>query len=409
MMSGLINQALINFAAANPTLCQTIPLQASSGGNPITAVKLSDPAAQDRIPVLFIGGSHAREWAPPDALVSFVGNLLRAKSTDTDIVYPQFESGGVTYSAVPNYTIPKAEIHDIFDRFELIVLPLVNPDGRDFSLAGSTDREVLWRKNRRDLRDPDMTDPFCVGVDINRNFPIGWDHVMFYKPAAADFVNVSVDRCSSFIYKGPSAGSEIETQNVMKLANDHALQAFVDVHMMGRTVLYPWGFERNQSDDEDQNFRNAAFDHQVGFPDTGRDGLLGEDYGEFVGAEMADRLPRLADAIRDEIRESAGGSPIAQRRSTYERLQTVFAAPLAGRDPRVTFVGGADDYVFSLQFTQPGRPSCVSYTLEVGQEMDQNTNNLDDDDGGFTPFFDAHFPKLEREVHAGLFGLLRNL
>ena len=105
--------------------------------------------------MLFIGGSHAREWAPPDALVSFVGNLLRAKSTGTDIVYPQFESGGVISSAVPNYTIPKAEVHDIFDRFELIVLPLVNSDGRDFSRAGSTDREVHWRKNRRDLRDPE--------------------------------------------------------------------------------------------------------------------------------------------------------------------------------------------------------------------------------------------------------------
>jgi len=178
-MSGLINQALIDLAAANSTLCQTVSLQMSSGGNPITAVKLSGPGAQDRIPVLFIGGSHAREWVPPDALLSFVGNLLRAESTDTDIVYPQFESGGVTYSALPNYTIPKAEVHDIFDRFELIVLPLVNPDGRDFSLAGTTDREVNWRKNRRDLRDPDMTDPFCVGVDINRNFPIAWDHVKY--------------------------------------------------------------------------------------------------------------------------------------------------------------------------------------------------------------------------------------
>jgi len=195
----------------------------------------------------------------------------------------------------------------------------------------------------------------------------------------------------------------------MKLADDHALQAFVDVHMIGRAVLYPWACEKNQSDDETQNFHNVDLDHRVGFPETGRDGLLGDDYGEFVGSEMADRLPQLADAMRNEIRESAGGSPIAQRRSTYDRMQTVFAPPLAGLDPSVTFAGGADDYVFSLQFTQPGRPSCVAYTLEVGQAMNQNKKNPDDDDGGFAPFFDTHFPKLEREVHAGLFGLLRNL
>jgi Zinc carboxypeptidase len=67
-MSGLIDQALTDFAAANPTLCQKIPLQPSSREfKPISAVRLSDPEVKDRIPVLFIGGSHAREWAPPDA------------------------------------------------------------------------------------------------------------------------------------------------------------------------------------------------------------------------------------------------------------------------------------------------------------------------------------------------------
>jgi hypothetical protein len=408
MTSRFINDALFDFAATNPTLCQTIPLQPSSGGKPITAVRLSDPGAQDRVPVLFIGGSHAREWAPPDALVSFVGRLLTSRSNEVDIVYPKFVSGGVPYSE-PNYRIPKAEVLDIFDRFELIVLPSTNPDGRDFSLLGTTFDEVHWRKNRRDLQDPGDDDPFCVGVDINRNFPIAWDHLKYYKPDAADFVGVSTDRCNVNIYKGPAPGSEIETQNVMTLANTHALQAFVDIHMLGRTILYPWALDRNQTLDEDQTFTNPAFDHQVGDPATGRDGLLGEDYGEYLAPELLDRLTELADAMRTEIMASAGDSPVAKLRSRYEPLQTVYAAALAGRDARTTFVGGADDYIFSLQFTDPARPPCVSFTLEVGQEQDLDSFNPDDHDGGFTPFFDAHFPKIEREVHAGLFGLLRNL
>jgi hypothetical protein len=408
-MSGLIDQALTDFAKANLTLCQKIPLQPSSREfKPISAVRLSDPEVKDRIPVLFIGGSHGREWAPPDALVSFVRKLLTSRRTHVDIVYPEFKSGGVKYSILPNYTIPSEQVRDIFDRFELFVLPVVNPDGRDFSLSGTTDKDILWRKNRRDLRDGEIDNPSCVGVDINRNFPIAWDHVKFYRPAAADFVYVSTDRCNPNIYKGPFEGSEIETLNVMTLAQTYPLQAFVDVHAFGRNIMYPWGFEKNQTEHEEQNFHNPAFDHQVGFPDTGRDGLIGDTYGEYMGSEMADRLPPLAKAMRDEIRESAGGSPIAQRRSTYDQLQSVFGAPLAGRDARVTFVGGADDYVFSLQYTLPDRPSCVAFTIEVGQAMGQG-RNPDDDDGGFTPSFTDHFPKIEREVHAALFALLRNL
>ena len=402
MTSDVIDQTLTKLEEANPFLCQRIPLMASIGGKPITAVRLADVGVQQRIPVLFTAGMHAREWAPPDALVSFVGKLLWARAQDEDIVYPEFESAGVTYSKDPSYTIPKETVTDIFGRFELIVLPLVNPDGRDFSLAGTVWREINWRKNRRDLQTTNIRNPWCVGIDINRNFPIAWEHETFYRSDAAKFVAISDDKCDQFLYKGPGAKSEIETQNIIALADKYVFEAYVDIHSIGRNILYPWSFEQNQITEEEQNFHNSAFDGK-------RDGLLGDTYGEYIGPEMSGRLTLLADAMKTEIENSAGGNPVAKRRSKYSPMQTVYAAPLAGGDPRSTFIGAAPDYIFSLQYLHPERPSCVAFTLEVGQETDQNAQNPDDDDGGLQPLYKEHFPKIEREVHAGLFALLANL
>ena len=46
------------------------------------------------------------------------------------------------------------------------ILPLVNPDGYEYS--HSSDR--LWRKNRR----PPPAGKVCPGVDLNRNFDVGY-------------------------------------------------------------------------------------------------------------------------------------------------------------------------------------------------------------------------------------------
>ncbi len=42
------------------------------------------------VPVLFTGGVHSCEWAPPDALLSFCQRLLTAYTNKSDIVYPLF-------------------------------------------------------------------------------------------------------------------------------------------------------------------------------------------------------------------------------------------------------------------------------------------------------------------------------
>lgn len=103
-----------------------------------------------------LAGIHANEWITPAALTWMVNELVE-----------NADSYGC-----------------ILDRFDWYFVPMVNPDGYEYSHA--VDR--MWRKTRRnytstlvrssarklrvDIASPD--DEQCVGADINRNFEFHW-------------------------------------------------------------------------------------------------------------------------------------------------------------------------------------------------------------------------------------------
>lgn len=60
------------------------------------------------------------------------------------------------------------KVTDYLNSLEFLIIPFVNPDG--FVYTWTTDR--LWRKNRHLY--PGAR---CTGVDINRNFPLGYKDV----------------------------------------------------------------------------------------------------------------------------------------------------------------------------------------------------------------------------------------
>ena len=103
------------------------------------------------------------------------------------------------------------------------ILPLLNPDGYEFS--HSQDR--FWRKNRR----PPGQDEKCAGVDLNRNFHLGYG------------LGASRDSCSE-VFQGPGPGSEPETAALMSLGErlNTSLLYYVSLHAYGQSWLTPWGF-----------------------------------------------------------------------------------------------------------------------------------------------------------------------
>jgi len=134
-----------------PNLCDLIIMPRSVEGRAIHAVKITastggDSPAKPR--VLIIAGVHGREWAPPDALISFVEELLDAYKRSDNLVEQPFvytRPGTAVPLQYETYIVDKAKVQDIVEKLETWVIPMVNPDGRDFSLT----TEAMWRKNRK--------------------------------------------------------------------------------------------------------------------------------------------------------------------------------------------------------------------------------------------------------------------
>ena len=85
-----IEAQLAAIAAAHPAICtRTILPNETHEHRKVSMVKIGKGAGPRRV-VIIAGGHHAREWAPPDILLSLVDRLLKAYDTDTALAIPAF-------------------------------------------------------------------------------------------------------------------------------------------------------------------------------------------------------------------------------------------------------------------------------------------------------------------------------
>jgi hypothetical protein len=327
--------------------------------------------------VFVTGGIHAREWAPPDVLLTLLDRLLRAYEAGADFVVAGFtDTAPVRDIVYPEVAIPAADVKRIVDRLDFSVLALINPDGRAFSQSAPAN--AMWRKNRR----PPRAGSTCMGVDLNRNFDLAWDFERYYNDAGDAAVSASNDPCDFQVYVGPAAASEPETRNVASILRERRIEFYIDVHSFSRKILFPWGMDDNQSRDPQQSFRNPAFDGR-------RDGGPGGPYGEFIPRDLLDEHVRIGTAMRDAMIGGAGDDPRARARSEYAVEPGLALYPTTGT---------ASDFAASLQFLDdPPAQRIIAYTLEIGMDTDG--------EGGFQPV-PAIYPKIEREVHLALMAFL---
>jgi len=366
-----IEDGLGALAAAHPSLCTrtTLP-NATHEGRAVSVVRVTNGGTT---PVLFTGGAHAREWVPPDALVTLLARLLDAYEDESDLVIPAFTDTAptpdVAYAAA---SIAAADVKRIVESVELHVIACINPDGRAFTQTGPAN--AMWRKNRRPPATPGSP---CRGVDPNRNNDVAWDYKRYYSPSGAANNSASTDPCDFQVYVGPAAQSEPEGRNVATVLRDQDIAYFVDVHSFSRKLLYPWGMDGNQTRDPSQNLLNPAWDGR-------RDGTTGGPYGEYIPAAALERHVRVGTAMHDAIVDGAGSDRRARVRSEYSVEPSLALYPTTG-----TF----SDFAYSLKEDA----SVTSFTLECGSDADG--------EGGFQPV-PAIYPKIEREVHLALLAML---
>ncbi|WP_422099213.1 M14 family zinc carboxypeptidase [Variovorax sp.] len=225
-----------------------------SKGNPLRAVVIGN---QDRIQertvprMVTTSSIHAREYTPAEISTRFTEWLVKNHGIDPTATW-------------------------LLDHNEFHFILHANPDGR--KLAEQAVPQSFgsgWRKNVNLVEgycktsdDPFLsrfTDPIESGVDLNRNFPFGWN--------STNGAGSSGDACEQ-TFRGPSAASEPETAAIVRYvagtrqqdgnftggllrdrrtaaADDFATGApgdyeglYLDIHSFSQLVLWPWGIRR---------------------------------------------------------------------------------------------------------------------------------------------------------------------
>lgn len=187
---------------------------------PLWAVRVSENAAQEdpgKPRVLYNSLIHAREGVTGMCLLYYLGWLVE------------------NYGRVDSVTA-------LVDSRELYFIPLVNPDGYEInwnSYKNSDGRSFgLWRKNVRD-NDGDGAVGYYDGVDLNRNFSLGWGYDN----------QGSSPYWSSESYRGPEPFSEPETQAFRDFVNARGFSCAVNFHSYSSVLINPWGYVNAQTPD----------------------------------------------------------------------------------------------------------------------------------------------------------------
>lgn len=193
-------QRLDSYQSTYPSLAKKVAIATTFEGRTEWALKISDNVnlEEDEPAVLYVGQHHAREVMTPEITLDIVDYLLTRYATD-------------------------AQVQAWVNGREIWVVPSHNPDGTNTVFTSNN----LWRKNRRN------NGGGSFGVDPNRNYPFFWSFCASGSGASSS--------PSSDTYRGPSAGSEPETQGIMLLARNHRPVVSLSYHTYSELVIHPYG------------------------------------------------------------------------------------------------------------------------------------------------------------------------
>jgi Zinc carboxypeptidase len=251
-------------------------LMLSFGGPP------PKPGAVNKPGVVLTGGIHAREWIAVEIAYLVAEYLIKH------------------YSTAPQNRYQRT-IRDLVNNRRIFIIPMLNPDGNEYTVFSSAPDHRLWRKNRRPLpttpaawvtlltnglppgnnnpppftnvqvadHPPDASAEYEVpiyqvpldipledserytctlpvnvtGIDLNRNLRAGgWGYDALGYPPDADPQPSGSASPPSPGYFGPAGGSEAETANLQTLlyqVGPGGIAASIDYHSRGQLILFP--------------------------------------------------------------------------------------------------------------------------------------------------------------------------
>uniref|UniRef100_A0A915E046 Peptidase M14 carboxypeptidase A domain-containing protein n=1 Tax=Ditylenchus dipsaci TaxID=166011 RepID=A0A915E046_9BILA len=162
-------------------------------GRDLVYLKVGYPSDEPKNALFMDAGTHAREWITPAMALYFISKL-----------------------------VGKQEFIPLLENIDIYILPLVNPDGYEYSQ--NTDR--MWRKTRSGPTNG------CYGADPNRNYPHFWCTS-----------GASPQACSYQEYCGSKPLSESECRSLAEFlsANNQTIKAYITLHSFGNVLIHPFG------------------------------------------------------------------------------------------------------------------------------------------------------------------------
>lgn len=306
--------------------------------------KAGDPAVPQ---LVLYAGQHAREWAGPETMMRVFRHLAQSFQANTN------------------------GIRTLLAKVAVVIFPVANPDGYDFTHASMSNR--LWRGNRKPCDGG-------VGTDPNRNF-----ETTFGQPG-------SNPSCGDEQFRGPSASSEAETKALLSLlANDglsgvYRTRFALNVHTYGNLVLFPDGLSKNLD--------ICTTDSNCTAPDHGiMQDLMGTELQERMADDENGRSYLSGQTMRhlypiggDSIAASMYGSPSRPADPTF--LSSLV-------EVTNTECGFAAESIPTVQFN-----SMANQVRALAISLAGKIPGLDS--GAINP--DLHLPHLHRRQAAGVAG-----
>lgn len=199
-------------AQAYPEIASLHAIGSSVEGRPLLVLEIGRRGENEAQPFLFVvANAHGREFITPEVAWAFARALLEGYGSDADARW-------------------------IVDTQRTFILLSLNPDGHVANESGPP--WPYWRKNRN----PASGCATTYGVDLNRNFSVGWD-----APGG-----MSTYGCSNF-YRGPQPFSEPETAALRDyfqalvtssgvLTSTVGASLYISLHAHGNGVMWPWAY-----------------------------------------------------------------------------------------------------------------------------------------------------------------------
>jgi carboxypeptidase T len=320
-------------AASAPDLAEVVELGSSLDGRAIEGLRIGNA---DAPAVLYTGTMHAREWLATMVAMCVADHFVSGYGSD-------------------------AHVTELLDELEIVVVPMLNPDG--YAVSWTSDR--YWRKNTRD----------GYGVDLNRNFGYAWGG----------------DGASGYPYDetfyGDGPFSEPESAALRDFVEGHGgFVAHIDFHSFAQLVLYPWGHTYDAAPDSADLASIASSMSSAMAVETGYDYTPIQGSDLYPASGVVDDWSYGEHGMMAFTIELRGNDFVVSPSQIAPACAENVAAALALADWALEHTGGAPDDGGSETGggTDGAGDEHPDPTLDddAGHEDAGTTGNPDDDDAG---------------------------